>query len=270
MPNLTPFQEALDKLASRSNTLSPRTSAQWAALPTDIRDRAFFVSRNQNAEFLGAVREGISKLINPQTVIREGLPVTEGPSPATVRSELKQLLTSIDYQPEAPGITDLSSNARLNLIINQNVESVQGYGQHLQALEQSDIYPAQELYRVEDRHEPRDWVSRWQEAGGTLYQGRMIAMKGDPIWTAISRFDVPWPPYDFNSGMWIRDISRVEAQDLGLLLETHNTNYGSVGINTQLVNDNVNLDSDLAQALGQSLTLTLTSNILNTFKSLLR
>jgi hypothetical protein len=45
----------------------------------------------------------------------------------------------------------------------------------------------------------------------------MIALKNDPIWTAISSFGLPYPPYDFNSGMWVRDVSREEAEDLGLI-----------------------------------------------------
>ena len=107
-----------------------------------------------------------------------------------------------------------------NLIINQNVESVQGYGQHLQSLQVIDAYPAQELYRLEDRDEPRDWESRWSAAGGTFYDGRMVALKGDAVWTAISAFQTPWPPYDFNSGMWVKDVDRNDAIALGLMPTT--------------------------------------------------
>ena len=45
----------------------------------------------------------------------------------------------------------------------------------------------------------------------------MIALKNDPIWTEISAFDLPYPPFDYNSGMWVRDISRSEAVDMGLM-----------------------------------------------------
>ena len=45
----------------------------------------------------------------------------------------------------------------------------------------------------------------------------MIALKGDPIWAAISRFGTPWPPFDFGSGMGVEDIDWEEAVELGVL-----------------------------------------------------
>jgi hypothetical protein len=45
----------------------------------------------------------------------------------------------------------------------------------------------------------------------------MIARKNDPIWEKISRFGEPYPPFDYNSGMWTRDISRAEAMELGVI-----------------------------------------------------
>jgi hypothetical protein len=80
-----------------------------------------------------------------------------------------------------------------------------------------DAFPAQELVREEDRKQPRDWESRWTAAGGELIDGRMVALKTDPIWTKISRFGTPWPPFDFGSGMGLNDISRDEAEQLGLI-----------------------------------------------------
>ena len=47
--------------------------------------------------------------------------------------------------------------------------------------------------------------------------GRMIALKTDPIWMRISAFGLPWPPFDFNSGMGVRNVRRREAVNLGLL-----------------------------------------------------
>jgi hypothetical protein len=47
----------------------------------------------------------------------------------------------------------------------------------------------------------------------------MIALKTDPVWAAISRFGTPYPPFDFNSGMGVRDISRRECLSLGIIAE---------------------------------------------------
>ena len=77
-------------------------------------------------------------------------------------------------------------------------------------------FPAQELIRVCDSKTPRNWTERWNSAGGKTCGGRMVALKDDPIWTRISRFGIPWPPFDFGSGMCIRDIDYDEAVKLGL------------------------------------------------------
>lgn len=47
----------------------------------------------------------------------------------------------------------------------------------------------------------------------------MIALKGDPIWAAISRFGTPWPPFDFGNGMDVQDVDWNEAAELGVLKE---------------------------------------------------
>jgi hypothetical protein len=79
------------------------------------------------------------------------------------------------------------------------------------------MWPAQELVRVIDSEHPRDWATRWAEAGGEFSGGRMIALKNDPIWEKISRFGTPYPPFDFNSGMDVADVDRDEAVALGLI-----------------------------------------------------
>ncbi len=60
-------------------------------------------------------------------------------------------------------------------------------------------------------------ASIWAANGGRFYDGRMIALKNDPIWAKISRFGTPWPPFDFGSGMGVDDVSREEAEAMGLL-----------------------------------------------------
>jgi len=69
----------------------------------------------------------------------------------------------------------------------------------------------------------RAWQMRWAQNGGRLFAGRMIARKDDPIWTKISTFGVPYPSFDFNSGMGVRDISRREAIRLGVIAKEDET-----------------------------------------------
>jgi len=51
----------------------------------------------------------------------------------------------------------------------------------------------------------------------------MIAEINSPIWKNISRFDLPYPPFDFNSGMGVVDIERSDAIKLGLIPEDEPT-----------------------------------------------
>lgn len=64
--------------------------------------------------------------------------------------------------------------------------------------------------------EPRDWPTRWEEAGGEFADGKMLAPINGKIWTAISAFGNPYPPFDFNSGMSVRRVSRERVEALEL------------------------------------------------------
>src|SRR6185369_16237886 len=139
-----------------------------------------------------------------------------------------ELLDSLSYKP-VPGeegtLTDLSSDRRLNVMLDTNIEMAQGYGGWAQGQDKQilDQWPAQELIRVMNfdavaRGTARDWPGRWDDEGGEFFgAGRMIALKNAPIWKDISRFELPYPPFDFNSGMDVQDIERDEAIALGLI-----------------------------------------------------
>jgi hypothetical protein len=212
------FKEALQKFFGKQAITTSLTSAELSTLPSALRDRALFSARVTQAQIVQRLGDQIGELLEAKT------------DPATARLAMKNFLKSIDYQPEEKDrgtIKDLSSDARINLQLKQNVESAQGYGNWVQGQADGalDAFPAQELYRLEAREEPRDWPTIWNGARGELGASStaadariaMIALKADPIWTAISEFGVPWPPFAFNSGMWVRDIDRDQAEELGLL-----------------------------------------------------
>jgi hypothetical protein len=147
------------------------------------------------------------------------------------RRKLGECLDSIGYhapEGERGKITDLRTDERLNLTIKTAVNLSFGYGRwrskQVQVL--LDEFPCQEFYRAFDREEHREWPQRWRDAGGQFFSGnggyseaRMIAVKNERIWEDISAFGEPYPPFDFNSGMSLRDISRAEAIALGLWTE---------------------------------------------------
>ena len=84
-----------------------------------------------------------------------------------------------------------------------------------------DEWPAQEFYRAFPRAVQRDWLLRWTEVGGRVYRGKMIALKDDSIWRALSDFQFPFPPFAPGSGMSVRDIDRDTAMKLGLIDRDH-------------------------------------------------
>ena len=162
---MNPFAEALSQLSRRTPQAADLSSSQWADVPLALRERAFFSARVTNAQYLQNIKDRVESILNPRTVQRDGRPVTEGLNLASARAELKLVLQSIGYNPgeKAGGLEDLSSDARLNLQLKQNVESAQGFGNFLQGQAEGalDAFPAQELFRAEDREEPRNWPTRW-------------------------------------------------------------------------------------------------------------
>lgn len=173
----------------------------------ELRERSMFSAGVIEAEKLQDMDDLIGQLLRGET------------DQATARTELKRRFGTLGEDVSETDLTDLRSDARLNLILDTNVQQAQGYGSWAQGQDEAilDQWPAQELFRAIQSRVPRDWSQRWADAGGRFYGGRMIALKNDPIWSAISRFGLPYPPFDFNSGMDVRDIDRDEAIALGLI-----------------------------------------------------
>jgi hypothetical protein len=82
-------------------------------------------------------------------------------------------------------------------------------------------WPAAELYRAESRKEPRNWIVRWLNACGQVDDaaaaralrkyGRMVARKDSKVWVNLGPFQRPYAPFDFNSGMDTKDVTRNDA-----------------------------------------------------------
>jgi hypothetical protein len=212
-----PFADAIAALAKRGLLPLSANSAQISGLPPALLDEAFFSSTVSDARILQSARDRVAAILQP-----EGAAPGASMNTATAREQIRQTLASIGYAPE-PGkegtIQDLTSRQRLDLIIDQNVAMARGRGQWAGTQDPDilDMWPCQELYRAEERQQPRNWTARWRAAGGELYGGRMIARKNAPVWYAISRFGTPWPPFDFGSGMDVADISRDDAEALGVI-----------------------------------------------------
>jgi len=214
-----PFKEALEYRAAQRILPTHAGTRELSELAPEIRERSFFSARTANAGYLAKMDRFLTDMTSPATLKSKGLTAID---PATFRLRMKAELAKMNYVPEkgkGGTLQDLGSDARLNLIIDTNLKQAYGYGQHQQAQDPDllDLWPCWELVRIESRKTIRDWQSRWVGAGGALYGDRMIARKDASIWSAISRFGLPYPPFDFQSGMGVRNVRRDEAERLGVI-----------------------------------------------------
>ncbi|MCS6244632.1 MAG: hypothetical protein H2172_16240 [Opitutus sp.] len=211
MPTLTtqPLPAAVRRLESKTPVASPLRSAEWAQLQLGHRDRAFFSAGVEQARTIALLQDGIRQALDQSGTTT----MDRSKFVATIRQALGA------PEGDSGELTDLVSRRRLETIYDFQTEDALEYARwdagNAPAI--LDAFPAQELVRIEDREDPRDWAERWAEAGGEFFGGRMVALKDDPLWTKISRFGRPWPPFDFGSGMGLEDIARDEAEAMGLL-----------------------------------------------------
>lgn len=217
-----PFAEAIASRKVKQLLPTVAGSAEIARLAPEIRERAMFSARVEDANFLARADRLINGIVSPASSPGAGGGRTSPFNEAEARTAIKEYLASIGYQPDekkAGGLQDLSSDMRLNLIIKTNNDMAAGAGQFTVQNDPDilDAFPCLKLYRLESRKEERDWERRWVRAGGKLFAGRMIARKDDPVWRAISAFGNPYPPFDYNSGMWTEEVSRTEAEQLGVI-----------------------------------------------------
>ena len=231
-----PFKEALDSQAIKRLMPTAAKTSELRQLGPDILARARFSAQTTNVGYLAKMDNLLTTLVSPASQDREAAPALDA---SAVRLALKQHLAEIGYAPaegKAGGLTDLSSDRRLNLIIDTNIKMAHGYGNYAQMQDPDllDVWPCQELIRVEERDKKRNWAGMsgiWRSAGGQSFGGRMIARKDDPIWTRISAFGTPYPPFDFGSGMGVRDVSRSEAEALGVIKRSTVVAQKKVGFN---------------------------------------
>jgi len=212
------LKDAIKRITQSTPVGSVLRTRDWEQIvPAELRNQSLYSSGVESIRVLDAVK---SKLAASVSQMRER--VAKGEALVTRDSfvaDLKDTLAQEGLGTGEGGLTDISSARRLRLIYDTQVDRAHAYAQHVAGQDPDllDAVPAQELVRIEDRSAPRDWRARWTQAGGKLVAGRMVALKSDPIWAAISRFGTPFPPFDFGSGMGVRDVNLEEAQQLGLL-----------------------------------------------------
>lgn len=226
LTTIAPLDEAVKHFGEKSVVASTLRSREWADVPLALRESAFFSSALEDARALSEMQAKLRLAIG---LTRENL--ANGKTAFVDRSsfigDLRKLTLPLSNSPNPfadRGITNIASRARLGLIYDMQVQNAQGYAGWKMDNDPDvlDAWPAQRLYRAESRRAKRDWMARWQEKGNkTGWQGasrkELVALKTSPIWAALSRFGTPWPPFDFGSGMELEDVSRADAERLGLV-----------------------------------------------------
>jgi hypothetical protein len=243
-----PNSIALDRLKSKGIMPTSLSSAELRKLDRDVLDRSIFSARTSHADYVQAVYDGISELLQGAK------------NEATVRAGLQDMLDSLGYRPEmgfagdmergippaeAGTLRDLSSNKRVKLVLETNQRQVANFAYWKSGQDDLERYqfPAWELVRIYPRvKERQDWAERWVTAGGTLVgDGRMIALKDDAVWDQLGSselfddgLDTPYPPYAFGSGMGLREVEREECIALGLITGDEVPEMQDQGLNDEL------------------------------------
>ena len=213
-------------------------TAELADLEASIKDRAVFSARTTHAVYLQSLSDRIKRYIE------NGYNGDQ----AKLRLELKQIIAELGYDPEkgfpgdeqlgipparAGSLQDLSSDRRINLILDTQLALMAGKGQEQRGLspEALDLFPAWELVRIKSVSVPRDWFARWKQAGGRLLEDadgrkRLVAHKLDEVWSVLGdsalfkdAIGVSHPPFAFSSGMGWQAVS---ADEWDTLLATNN------------------------------------------------
>jgi len=247
--NIQPLAEAVKKINAKTPIGSALRSADWADVPLALRERAQFSSRVESARVLSAIQDKLQKRLG---LIKEQVARGEaGVDRSSFIGDLRKIAQEEGLGDGSGRITDISSQARLGLIFDFQTKQAAEYARYVagQDTDLLDAFPAQELLRVEEREMKRDWSQRWSAAGGGFYGGRMIALKTDPVWSAISRFGTPYPPFDFGSGMGVEDVSREEAEALGVIPPGTRVPPNIVDFNAGLEASVTGLDQSLVSKL---------------------
>jgi hypothetical protein len=210
---------------------------QLAAFAGDLDERT-------KKELLQKFLAGLKSIIKPSDVLRDGVPVTEGSSPASLTGDITKLLAQFD------GGAAIAGALNLRFKIDVATKVMRGAGHFLTDQTDVDEFPAWEFHRIYDRDVPRgykvgfkhslvpipddDWPARWAEAGdacgdddwlpweGDDQGGRGVALKSSGIWAELgsNRDDTlgnPFAPFAFNSGFGTDEVPANECIKLGLM-----------------------------------------------------
>ncbi len=232
-----PFVEAVKKLGSKRRVARDLSSAEWREIPTALRERAFFSAHMESARWLQQAQNTIRDFLESN---RQGVTLPDGTKSTSLKaggreSFVHQMRALFGGGPDEGGgaITNTSASTRLRLIFTTQTRQAWGFG-HFKEGNQPEIldaWPAQRFIRGGFVQEPRPLHEANEGA---------VRLKDDhDFWRSMNQpeiggFDVPYPPFGFNSQMDVEDVTREEAEALGLLKPGEQIENPEIGFNEQL------------------------------------
>ncbi|MHB8520692.1 MAG: hypothetical protein ACYDH9_08030 [Limisphaerales bacterium] len=237
------YREAVDKLGSRTPIGSVLTSSEWHDVPLELRDRSFFSSGVESVRVLQRSRDFLTDFL---TNARDESGALAAGSRAQFVRDMQAFLAGEGIDRTTGGMTDITSERRLGLIFDVQTTQANSFGFWKQGLDPDvlDAFPAMRFVRVQDVKEPRIWHEQFY---GQAY------LKTDPIWVTINEdFGVPWAPWGWGCGHDVEDVSRAEAEDLGLLEPGQQISPPAADFNDRLEASTAGLDPDLVDKLKEA------------------
>jgi hypothetical protein len=239
-----PFDEAVDKLGQKSLIGAALSSSEWRDVPVALRERAFFSSQVESARVLQRARDGIAGFLqSSRETLPSGATALAVGSRADFVKQMQDFLKTEGIDRTDGGLKDLAGEKRLGLIFNTQTQQANDYGYWRQGQDADvlDAFPAQRFIRVIDVKEQRDSHAQYED---------QVYLKSDPIWTRINDdFNVPWGPWGWGCGHDVEDVSREEAEALGLLQPGQAVQPDTKNFNENLSASTRGLDPDLLAKL---------------------
>ncbi len=113
-----PFSEAIRKLGDQPIIGSTFTSAEWADLPVELRDNAFFSSRVESARVLQRAKDLLGDfLAGARKPAKNGEPMLSVGSRAAFVSQMQDFLASEGVVRTTGDLQDITSEKRLGLFL---------------------------------------------------------------------------------------------------------------------------------------------------------
>lgn len=211
------FTEAVEKLGRRTPVAAKLNSQEWAGVPVQLRDRAYFSATVESIRWLSHSQDLLeSALTGKRESVgndQEALIVGNRADFIDRMAKLGEELGLGPFDPKDKGtLKDLTSERRLGLIFDVQTRSAQAYGGFKQGLDPDVLaeFPGRRFVRV-----------RGVQSARSDHEGveDVVRLATDfAFWSGLNKdFGVPYAPFGYGCGHDLEDVDRDECLDLGLI-----------------------------------------------------